>query len=165
MNKRLAVLVLVVATTLLGTEGCASSWWQNIVNNPVAAVQSFDSAAENALTLAQTAWSTITPLLPASALVVAQPKFTQAMVAARAALAALEDGVQAAIDAKNPSPDFQSLMQAVSDAVVQVETIVSDFQNPPASATASAVATTGPIAGVKELATAVAAMKHAGHTK
>ena len=167
MKKRLAVLVLALTVTFtaVGCTGCNSSWWQNFVNNPVAAVQSFDAAAENALTLAQTAWSTISPLLPANVLVTVQAKFTQAMVAARAALSTLEDAVQVAIDTQNPSPNFQSLMQAVSDAIVQVESIVTDFQNPPASATAGAVTTAGPVAGVKELTAAVATMKHIGHTK
>lgn len=162
MKKRLAILVLALAATI-GTTGCASNWLQNFLNSPVEQIQSFDLAAQEAVTLAQTAWATITPLLPPSVLVTAQATFTKAVVAAHAALSALNDAVQAAVDANNLSANFQPLMQAVSDAIVQIETIVQQFQNP--SALVGSVPTTGPVAGVQELAQAVTVMKHIGHTK
>ena len=154
MKKRLAIALLLLSA-VFGTAGCNSAWWQNFQNNPVAVEQAFAQSAQVALSLATATWNNILPLLPAAAQAAAQAKFNQALVAANAALATLGDAVQAAVDVQGPTPNWAGLMQAVTDAVSQVATIISDFQNQTSpAATAN-----------QELVKAVAAMKHAGHTK
>lgn len=156
MKKRLAIALLLLST-VFGTVGCSSAWWQNFQSNPVAAVQAFEATTQTALTIAQQAWSALSPLLPLNILAQVQPRYQQAMIAANAALTALSDAVQAAIDVQNPNPDFTAAIQAVADAVDQVVAIVNDLHGTTYGITAST--------GLPELAQAVKTMKHVGHTK
>lgn len=157
MKKRIAIALLLLST-VFGTAGCSSAWWQNAVNNPVAAVQSFEASAQTALGIAQQAWNALSPLLPLSTLAQVQPRYQQAMIAANAALTALSDAVQAAIDVQNPSPNFTAAIQAVSDAVAQVVAIVNDLHGNPSYNVSAAT-------GLPELAQAVTVMKRVGHVK
>ncbi len=129
MRKTIASLSVVVA---LGAgaatlPGCASAWWQNIVNNPVESVQQFEAAINVAVSAAQLAWPAILPAIPAASQAQAQQQFSNAVAAVNHALQALNDGVNAAVAAQQSNPDFTALMQAVSDAVVQVVAIVDEY--------------------------------------
>ena len=120
-------LVALTVSTILGTgPGCAAftSWWQTFENDPVAQVQTFEATIQVALNAAELAWPAILPVIPAASQAQAQLQFTNAVSAVNHAEQVLNDGVNAAVAAKQSNPNFTALMQAVSDAVSQVVAIV-----------------------------------------
>jgi hypothetical protein len=164
-SKKLPALILVATLAFPAATGCASAsaWWQNFLNNPAAQVQTFEQAAQVALSIAEQSWTSIALFLPASVLATAQPVYNKAVVAVNAALNALNDAVQVAINAHATAPDFSALIQAVTDAVAQVVTVIDQFKASTA-ATASVSAPPPPV-GLVELDAAVATMKRIGGTK
>ena len=128
MKLKSLVLALVLAATPVAVAGCNSAWWQNIQNNPVAAVDAFEKDVNIGLSIAAISWNSIKVYLPADQAVKAQLRYDQAVFAVNKSLALLNDGVQAAVDAKNPNPDFTKLIADVSDALAQVIAIIDEFK-------------------------------------
>ena len=161
MKKKLTALMLAVTLTAGTLTGCSAAWWQNLVHNPVATVQAFEQSVQNILNIAEAAWSTITMFLPTATLAQAQPLYNKAIIAANAALTTLNDAAQAAAALQGPMPDFTSLMQAVSDAITQVATVVAQFRSQvPATAGAAVSAD-----GILEMTRAITVMHHIGGVK
>lgn len=113
------------------TIGCSqvSQWWQNFQSNPVAQVQSFEQAVQVGLSDAQVAWAIVQPFLPVAQAAQITQQYENAVYAVNGALQVLNDAVQAAIAAQQPSPDFSSLMTAVTNAVSTVISIVAQYVN------------------------------------
>jgi hypothetical protein len=122
--QALAMAVFLSFVTM--TTGCAA-WWQEFQNNPGQAIGQFISYVQSFLQAAQSIWTMIMPLLGTNA-PSANALFNDAMVTANNSLAALQDGVNAAIEAKQSNPDFGKLMADVQDAVAHVETIIQQFR-------------------------------------
>ncbi len=143
MRKTLvAFTVVALAATV---PGCAAftSWWQTFENDPVAQVQTFEAATQVAINAAELAWPAILPTIPAANQAQAVLQFNNAITAIDDAEQALNDGVNVAVIAKSSSPNFTTLMQAVTDAVSQVTAIVDLYSGttiPVASADAGAAA-------------------------
>lgn len=164
MKKKLAVLALAFTLTLSTLPGCASAaaWWQNFQSNPVAQTQAFEQSVQVVLGIAQATWNTIAAALPSSALATAQATFNKAVLAVNAALNALTDAVQVAVQAQNPTPDFSALMQSVSDAVTQVTVIIVQFTS---TSSTGAPAVGAPPEAMRALNAAVLTMHHIGRVK
>jgi hypothetical protein len=139
-------LVLVLATVLAAAPGCAAAtaWWQEFQSNPVAQVQSFEQTVSIVISNAQIAFNFILPLLPANVQSKAQTDFADGVVTVNHALQVLNDAVQAAVDAKQPNPDFTAAIAAVEAAVTQVLAIVDQYKaQAPATVTAASRNTPG----------------------
>jgi hypothetical protein len=144
MLKKLVALSLLV-TTVCVTPACGAAWWQNFKNNPVAQVQTFEEGARITLGIADVAWNSLKVYLPAAELVTAQADYNKAVLAVNTALGALDDGVQAALEAQTPNPDFSKLIGDVTDAVTKVVAIVNDLKTKvPASATVGSASVAPP---------------------
>jgi hypothetical protein len=158
MKKKLVALLTATTLTTTGAlAGCGTAWWQNLVNNPVATVTTFEQSVQNVLNIAEATWSTLSVLLPANVQAQAQAAYNKAVIASNAALTVLNDALQAAAAVQGPAPNFAALMQDVSSAIAQVTTVISQFQ---AQAPASASAT-----GLTELNNAVNVMHRIGGVK
>lgn len=155
------VLTALLFVSAAGVSACGA-WWQNLANNPVAEVQAFEQSVQVVLNVAETSWSVIEPLLPANIQAQAQAAYKAAILVVNKAIVALNDAVQAAVAAKGPAPDFTAVMQAVSDAIAQVVSIINQFK---VQVPASAVAGTPKVVGVDELNAAVVSMHHVGGVK
>ena len=129
MKKQLVGLMMFVMmlVTPIAVAGCGSTWWANFASNPVAQVQSFELGAQVALNGAQVAFNILLPQLPAADQVVAQKDFNLAVTSVNHALQVLNDAVTAAVDAKQPNPDFSGVISAVTDAINQVIAIVDQY--------------------------------------
>jgi hypothetical protein len=127
--------------------GCNSAWWQNFLNNPMAQVQTFEQGVQVALNAAQSAWAFILPLIPASAQAQATTQYNNAVSAVNHALQVLNDGVAAAVAAKQATFDATQFMQAVSDAVAQIIAIIDQYKSSatPAPVAGKMAAPTAPV--------------------
>jgi hypothetical protein len=160
MRKTIIAAAIAVALPLAGGSlvACNSTWWQNFQSDPVQQVQTFEQSAQVVLSDAQVAWTLVQPFLPAANAAQINQQFQNAVAAVNHALVALNDGVQAAVEAQQSNPNFSALMSAVTDAIAQVLAIVHEYTQPtPApvadgGAPAPAPATDGgaaPAAGAK----------------
>lgn len=125
--KRLLALVALVFTL----SGCAAvqAWWASFQADPVAQVQTFETDTQIVISNLTTAWNIIVVFLPPTVVPQAQQQFNNAIAAANHVLQALQNLVQAAIDAKNNAPDFSAALLDVSNAVQQIVAIVTLYQN------------------------------------
>jgi hypothetical protein len=143
MEKHMKKLpfVLALLAILFSVPGCAAvtAWWDQFKSNPVEQVQVFEQGVSVAVSDAQVAFGVVKQFLPASTQVQAQTDFDNAIISVNHAMQALNDAVQAAVDAQTPNPDFTALITAVSDAVAQVVAIIDQYKAaPPAPAAATA---------------------------
>jgi hypothetical protein len=131
-NLKMYVLACAVAAGCLfgasACSGCNSSWWQNFTSNPLAVVQTFTQYAQTALSVAEGAWPAIYAALPAGAQPQALADYNKSVAATGDALTALNDGVQAAIDAETPNPDFSQLEQNVVSALTAIQQLITTLQ-------------------------------------
>lgn len=166
MKRQFAMLLLVVTTVFaaIGCSGCNSAWWQNFKNDPTAQVQLFETSVQTALSDADVVWQSVKMYLPADLRVKAQGRYDQAVFAVNRALQLLNDGVQAAVEAQQASPDFSKLIQAVSDAVAQVVALINELKATPPPATLEFGVPPKPavLAGMDDLNAAVATMNKVG---
>ena len=154
------VVTLLTASAGVGCSGCASSWWQGVLNNPAEAVQSFQTDAQVALGIAQATWAVIYPQIPAAQQAQAQQDFSNAIITANNAITALSDAVLAAAQAQQPNPDFTKVMTDVTNAVVAIENIIKQWTpQPDASVPAPMVKA---VYGRTSLDVAIKEMKKAG---
>jgi hypothetical protein len=166
MKKKLIALTLAVALTTGATAGCNTAWWSALTNNPVATAQAFEQSVQAVLNIAEATWSGIALFLPSATLATAQPLYNKAVIAVNAALTALNDAIQAAAAVQGPAPNFTALMQDVSNAVTQLQTVIAQFQSSSSSTPAgTASLTTSPPPGLTELNNAVAVMHRVGGVK
>jgi hypothetical protein len=121
-----AAVVPVVGAAVVG---CNPQWWQNFVNDPAAQIQAFEQGVQIALNDAQVAWTVIQPYLPAASLAQITTQYQNAVFAVNHALTVLNDAVNAAIAAQQPTPDFTALMAAVTDAIAQVLAIIQQYSS------------------------------------
>ena len=132
MRKSFIALALVASVPLLGaTVSCGSAWWANFESNPEAQVTAFEQGVQVVLNDAQLAWSIVQSFLPTATAASINTQFTNAVFAVNHALAALNDAVQVAVAAQNATPNFTTLMAAVTDAVGQVIAIIDQYTNTP----------------------------------
>lgn len=126
--KRFFALFVVLSITC--TAGCAqfSQWWQNFEKDPVAQVQSFEQGAQIVLSDIAVAWESIKIFLPAAVVAQAQQQFDKAVASVNHALAALQDAVQAAVDAKNDAPNFSKAILDVNNAIQEIIAIVNTYR-------------------------------------
>ena len=80
------------------------------------------------LAITDVAWNSVKPYLPADVVVTAQADYAKAVLATNHALVVLDDGVQAAVEAQSPHPDFGKLITEVIDAVNKVVAVVNDLK-------------------------------------
>lgn len=136
MRKSLASFALLgtIGVAAAALPGCNSSWWQNFQNDPVEQVQSFETSVQVGLNAAQLAWPAILAALPPANQAAANTQFVNGIAAVNHGLQALNDAVAADVAAQGPTPNFVSLMQAVSDAMGQIIAIVDLYNGsaPPA---------------------------------
>lgn len=129
--KRIRSLIAAVVLGMLApaVAGCATlaAWWQQIEQNPAAAISQLVQYVEGFIGTAQAIWALLLPSLGASA-TQANTDFQNAMVTLQDSLTALQDGVQSAQLAQQPNPDFTALEAAVQDAVAKVFAIIQQWQ-------------------------------------
>lgn len=109
--------------------GCNSQWWQNVINDPSAAVTAFEQGVQVALNDAAVAWAVVQPFLPPVSAAQITQQYHNAVFAVNHALVVLNDAVDAAIAAHQTTPDFSVLMAAVTDAVAQVLAIIQQYSS------------------------------------
>jgi hypothetical protein len=117
---------LLIAVTLAG---CSPTWWSDIKNNPVAYTTTFIQYAETFLTTASSIFAVVLPLVAADKQPAVQAGFQQAVQTTTHALAALQDAVQAAADAKNNAPDFTKAIADVQAGVEQIQAIIDGLRS------------------------------------
>lgn len=114
---------------VFGTAGCSSAWWQQIVQNPAAAVQTFETETTIIVQGLTATFDGVCATLPAQdcakAKVVWQEQIDRLTIAEKA----LQSGVDAAVQLKTGSPDFTKLIADVVDVVVQVKAFVETFMS------------------------------------
>lgn len=156
MRKSIIIAALVAAVPVMGATvaGCNSAWWQNFQSNPVEQVQTFEATVQVALNAAQLAWPAILPAIPAASQAQANLQFTNAVTAVNDAMQVLNDGVNAAVAAQQPNPNFATLMQAVSDAISQVIAIVDLYTQSPAPVADGGAPPPPPVAAGQKVAIA-----------
>jgi hypothetical protein len=127
MKRLFALIVLSIACTT----GCASfqAWWQNFQQDPVAQVQTFEQTTAVVLSDLTVGWETIKLFLPPAVLAQAQQQFDNAVASVNHALVALQDVVQAAVDAKNDAPDFSKAIIDVNGAIQEIIAIVNTYRS------------------------------------
>ena len=140
MKLKPLLFALALATLPVAVSSCSSAWWQNIQNNPAAAVDAFEKDVNIGLGIADITWNSIKVYLPADQAVKAQLRYDQAVFAVNKSLVVLNDAVQAAVDAKTPNPDFTKLIADVSDALSQVIAIIDEFKTSAPTPSPSALA-------------------------
>lgn len=122
-------IAVVMACVLTCPTGCAaaSQWWQQFLDQPAATISSFVTYVEGFVQTAQAIWALLSPALGTNT-AQANADFNSAVASLEDALSALQDGVQAAVAAQQPSPDFTTLVSAVQDAVAKVVAIIQQWQ-------------------------------------
>lgn len=118
---------LVIATSLLITPGCSSSWWTNITNDPGAAVDDFITQVNTYLPAATVVFDVVVSALPVADQAPARAAFAKAVALVEHTVQILHDAVQAARDAKQPIVNVQALINDVVDAVQQVVAVIDSF--------------------------------------
>jgi hypothetical protein len=120
----LTVMMLTLATTLTGAAmvACTAAQWANFV----AVSTQFATYVLAFLESVKGAWALILPLL-GSAAPDADKVFQKAVVTAANAVQAMQDAVQAATLAQQPTLDLTALMAAVKDAVSALMTIYDQY--------------------------------------
>jgi hypothetical protein len=108
---------------------CNSAWWQQVKNNPWAAVAQFVQYVQTFLPSVQTVWNAIAPLLGVNS--AASAKFNVLFLKTQQSLAALQAADKTAQDLQNPAPDFTVLMTDVQADVTALWQLV--LTNQPAA--------------------------------
>lgn len=129
MKRILTIGLLALSLASLSACSAVTAWWQAFQADPVAYVTRFEQLAENALATATTVFAAAKPLIPADKLPAVEKTFADATFTARHALAALNDAVQAAVDAKANAPDFSKAINDVIAAVDNVAAIIDEFKS------------------------------------
>lgn len=111
-----------------GIAGC-TSWWQAFQANPVAQIQTIEQDAQIVINGVELAWSVIEPFLPAAIVQPINTQFANAVAAINHNVQLLSQAVAADVAAKQAAPDFTTLIAAVSDAVQQVLSLLSQYQS------------------------------------
>lgn len=156
------VLAALLGIASVSVAGCNSAWWQNFANDPVQGVQTFESAIQVSITGAQLAWPAIVASLPPANQAEATKQFTLAISAVNHALQVLNDGVTAAVNLKSPSPNFNTLMQTVSDAVAQVIAVVDQFKTQRTVSVTPGATPPAPPPGYEDMKASYASLKSFG---
>jgi len=123
MRKLLVVLMLSVAMT-----ACSSNWWSNFAKDPVAQVQTVENVAQTTVQTAIFVFNQLKPLLPPADAAALETAFTQAQATLAHAITALNDGLQAAVEAQQPNPDLSKLIGDVIDAVNNIVAIIDQYK-------------------------------------
>lgn len=132
VQRFFGVVLVAFASSVVGaTTGCAavSQWWQLFQQDPAANISSFVQYVEGFIQTARAIWDLISPILGANTQS-GNAAFNSAIVTLEDSLAALQDGVQAAVIAQTTSPDFSQLIAKVQDAVAQVIGVIQTWQPP-----------------------------------
>lgn len=127
--------------------GCATltTWWDNFKSNPIEQVQTFEAGVAIAVSDATVAFQVVKNYLPANVQVQAQNDFNSALVTINNAESALNNVVQAAVDAGQTNVNFTALITAVNNAIQAIVAIVNQYTTaPPAPASATAAFGTRP---------------------
>ena len=137
----LALAFLAAAPLTAVTTAGGSAWWQQFESNPEAQVQAFETGVQLVLSDAQIAWGIAQPFIPASSLQTVTTQYNNAVFAVNHAISVLNDAVTVAVNAQNATPNFTTLMAAVTDAVANVIAIVDQYTNTPVVSDAGVPAT------------------------
>jgi len=117
----------IAAFTATGSIGCSSSWWQSITTNPGSA-QQFVQYVTAFLQGVAAIWAIVFPFIPAAAQAQAQTDYNNAVFTVEQGVTALEDALNAAAAAQQPTPDFSKLIASIQAAVDALMKIVSAWQ-------------------------------------
>jgi hypothetical protein len=140
-------LILMLASLIAILPGCAAvtTWWDNFKANPIEQVQTFEAGVAVAVSDATVAFQVVKNYLPAATQVEAQNVFNQALLTVNNAESALNNAVQAAVDAGQTNVSFTALITAVNNAIQAIIAIVNQYTSaPPAPASATAAFGTRP---------------------
>jgi hypothetical protein len=129
IRRRSVLGALLVVSGAAVTSGCAAvaQWWQSVTSNPGSAMQ-FIQYVLAFLQGIVSLWSTIAPLIPATALAQANTTFNNAVYTVEQAVAALEDAIKAAAAAQTSDPNFATLIANVQAAVAALVSIFQQWQ-------------------------------------
>ena len=108
--------------------GCASfqKWWATVQADPSAAVAQLIRTVQNVITTADTVWAVVSPLLGDKA-ADASKVYADAKVTLVDALTALENAVNADVEAQKDNPDWSALENDVKAAVSNLIAIVQQY--------------------------------------
>jgi len=127
MKKALSTFMLAVMLTT-STSACNSKWWQDFQNNPAQYIDSYITQVNAYVTTAEAVFAAIIVLLPADQQAAAEQAFAKAVAGVQHAIQALKDAEAAAAAAQQSNPDFTALINAVVDAITQVQAIIDEFK-------------------------------------
>lgn len=126
MSRRLSVLVLSAA---LASSGCLASWFRQLRENPVAALQEGVGFISNAAGLADLAFNTWASANPDGA-EGARLQFSSVMGNVRRGLEAAQSGLRVAARAQGPSPDANNLLRDARDAMTNMNAFLQGLGGP-----------------------------------
>lgn len=124
MKTILRIAILIVPLYLAG----CTSWWTQFSSNPAAYVASFEAGVQVFLTTSDAVVSAILPTLGNKAPAL-ESAYEDAKIAVGHTESALNDALQAAIDAQVTSPDLTKVIGDVLGACDEVVSAVTAIQN------------------------------------
>jgi hypothetical protein len=119
---------LLVVALLLGTTGCASSWFQDFKSDPVKQTNLVLDSASSIEQVAIVTFNQFKILLPADKQAVFQAKFDGSIVALNKTMDAVRTAVKAAAEAQDPHPDLSKVIADVITAVDQVKGVIDEVR-------------------------------------
>lgn len=126
--KKAFLVVALLMSVVASTADCSSAWWKDIKSDPITYVTRFEQQSLNFLNTALTIYQTIKPLLPGDKTPAIDKTFQTVTLGVQHALAALNDGLQAAQEARQDKPDLGKLIANVVAAVDEVVKFLDELK-------------------------------------
>lgn len=123
------ISVVVLAASLAASTGCGTAWWENVKKDPIAFVTTFIQSVHTFLDTAEAIYQSVHPALPANVAPQVEDKYHHGVMAVTKALNALENGLQAAAEAKQDRPDTQKLVDAVVASVNDLAASLNELRS------------------------------------